>query len=97
MYHIILLIVFAAYLLIMSLIAIGLYKKDKKMAGGGTEVRIKEKYLLGVAVMGGAAGAFIARLLFRHKTNKFYFTVTILLSLLLQAGTLVLMVINAVQ
>jgi len=91
----IVLIVYAAILVVMSLAAIALYGKDKKMSAGGTEVRIKEKTLLAIAAYGGAVGAFAARLMFRHKTNKVYFSIVIYLSLVLQLAALVILALNA--
>lgn len=95
MYSTAILLIYLCIVLVMSLAAIVLYGKDKKMSKGGTEVRIKEKTLLSVAVYGGALGAFIGRLMFHHKTNKIYFSITILTSLLLQAAVLVLLMLNA--
>lgn len=91
----IILIVYLVILAVMSLAAIFLYQKDKKMAGGGTEVRIKEKTLLAAAAYGGAIGAFAARLMFRHKTNKVYFSIVIWCSLVLQLAALVILILNA--
>ncbi|MCQ2414204.1 MAG: DUF1294 domain-containing protein [Clostridia bacterium] len=82
-------IIVLAYLaveILMSLVAFCLYGKDKKMAGNGTEVRIKEKTLLGLAAFGGAPGAFVGRIVFHHKTNKIYFSFVIYASLLLQVA-----------
>lgn len=94
-YNQILLVVYAVYLVIFSLIAFFTYGKDKKMAKNGTEVRIKEKTLLGLSIFGGGIGAFMGRLFFHHKTNKVYFSITIYLSLLTQIAVLVLMVLTA--
>ena len=74
----IILFVYLGILVFMSLVALILYKKDKSMAKkNGGPVRIKERTLLGVAVFGGAIGALIGRILFHHKTDKGYFTITI--------------------
>ena len=85
---IIILFIYLGIIVLMSLLAIILYGKDKKMAvkNSGPN-RIKESKLLGVAAFGGAIGAFIARLLFHHKTDKSYFSLTIYFSLLLQIIT----------
>lgn len=92
----ILLIVYTAYLVIMSIVTLLLFKKDKKIATSGSENRIKEKTLLEGVVLGGAIGGFIGRILFHHKTNKIYFSLTIYLSLLLQAAVEILFIILAV-
>ena len=92
----IILYVYIGILALMSIIAILLYGKDKKMAvkNGGPK-RIKESKLLASAVFGGALGAFIGRLLFHHKTDKLYFSLTIYFSLLLQIATLGLLIFQA--
>ncbi|MFA6830349.1 MAG: DUF1294 domain-containing protein [Bacilli bacterium] len=90
----IILIAFSAYLLLMSLITIILFFKDKKMAQkNNSEVRIKESTLLGFTAFGGALGALIGSLLAHHKTNKLYFTLTIAVSLILEIATLVIMLV----
>ena len=77
--------IYAAYLLVMSIITCILYKKDKAMAqGGGGAKRIKEKTLLGFTALGGAIGAQIGRKLFHHKTDKSYFSLTIWFSILME-------------
>ena len=54
--------------------------------------RIPERFLLGLAVFGGAAGAFTGSRLFHHKTSreKRYFTVTNLISLTIHTALLFL-------
>ena len=52
---------------------------------------IKEKTLLGVTALGGAVGALIGRILFRHKTDKKYFSLTIYFSLIVELATLGIM------
>jgi len=90
----ILALAYIGFIVLMSLIAFFTYIKDKKMAEkNGNEVRIKEKTLLGMAAFGGALGAFFGRIVAHHKTNKGYFSFTIYVSLLLQAGLLVLFVL----
>ena len=89
----IVLIVYVGILVFMSLIALMLYAKDKSMAkkNGGPK-RIKESTLLGVSVFGGAVGAFLGRILFHHKTDKGYFSITIYFSLLLEIAMLGLLI-----
>lgn len=58
-----------SYLLI-SLITLAIYALDKKYALDNTSNRIPENTLHVLAVMGGWAGALVARFLFRHKTQK---------------------------
>jgi uncharacterized membrane protein YsdA (DUF1294 family) len=75
----------------MSLVSFFLFGSDKKKAQKGAD-RIKEKTLLMSAVYGGAIGAFIGRIIFHHKTDKKYFSVTIILSLLLQLAVLAILI-----
>ncbi len=97
-YKYIILIIYVAYLFLMSIVSFSLFLKDKKMAvKNHSEVRIKEKTLLASVVFGGAVGAFFGRIIAHHKTNKSYFSFTILLSLLLQMAVLVLFVVLAVM
>lgn len=89
------LIIYVAYLVLMSLVTFFLYAKDKNMAKkNNSEVRIKEKTLLSVVVFGGAIGGFLGRIVFHHKTNKSYFSFTIYLSLLLQTLVLVFLILS---
>lgn len=94
-YNTLLLVIYICYLVIMSLIALYLYCKDKKIATKQNKDRIKEKTLLGVCVYGGAIGSYIGRLIAHHKTNKIYFTITIYLSLILQIAGLGILILLA--
>jgi uncharacterized membrane protein YsdA (DUF1294 family) len=71
------------YLIFISLITFFTFGIDKSKAKNNKE-RIKEKTLLFYTAFGGALGAFIGRILFRHKTDKIYFSMTIYFSLLLE-------------
>ena len=57
--------------------------KSRALAGGW---RIPEANLLGLAMIGGTPGAFLARHLFRHKTRKQPFSTQLMLIGALQAG-----------
>ena len=82
-YSWILFLAYVGYLFIVSIVAFALFIKDKKMAqSGGGPVRIKEKTLLAACVFGGALGGFFGRIIAHHKTQKSYFTLTIIFSLL---------------
>lgn len=50
--------------------------------------RVPEADLLGLALIGGSPGAFLARRLFRHKTRKEPFSTYLLLIAVLQVGAL---------
>ena len=80
----IILLIYCAVLLLMSFFTFIIYAKDKRMSKGNSAKRIQEKTLLGFTAFGGALGAFLARLVFRHKTNKIYFSFTIYMSLLFE-------------
>lgn len=77
-----------------SLIALVAYFRDKKLAIKGKE-RTKEKTLLFLAVFFGSVGAFLGRILAHHKTDKKYFSMVIYFSMLMQAATIVALVIMA--
>ena len=92
----ILIFIYVIYLIVMSFVAFILFNKDKKMAaGGGKEVRIKEKTLLAVSAFGGAIGALVGRIVAHHKTDKKYFSFTIYLGILLQLLVLGVIIILA--
>lgn len=80
---------FLVYLFVLSaasLTALVLYGADKLLAVKGT-ARIPERYLLGIAAAGGAVGALLGRILFRHKTQKTHFSFVISTALCLQLLT----------
>lgn len=56
----------------MTVLAFALYGYDKFCASRNMW-RVPEKHLLALSLAGGAAGGLTAMLLFRHKTQKFYF------------------------
>ena len=60
------------YYICANIIAFILYGLDKKYAREG-RWRILEKTLLGIAMIGGAAGAWIGMQTFRHKTKHMSF------------------------
>lgn len=60
------------YYIFVNIIAFILYGLDKKYAREG-RWRIPEKTLLGIAMIGGAAGAWIGMQTFRHKTKHMSF------------------------
>lgn len=59
----------AGYLIAINLAAFLAFAADKGAAGRG-ERRVAERTLLGLAAVGGTAGAFAARTVLRHKTRK---------------------------
>ena len=64
------------YLLGINLITFILYGIDKRRAIKN-RWRIPETTLLGIALVGGSAGAWAGMQLFRHKTKHWYFRVLI--------------------
>lgn len=78
----------------MSLLSFCLFLSDKKKAKNG-EMRTKEKTLLLSAVLNGAFGAFMGRIVAHHKTDKSYFSFTIYIGMLLETVVLVVLALLA--
>ena len=78
----IVIIAYASYLVLLSIITFIAYGVDKKKARDG-KWRTKEKTLLLLSFLGGAFGGYPAMLIFRHKTKgeHWYFTAVNLLGL----------------
>ena len=73
------------YLIAVNIIAFAAYGIDKRRAIRH-EFRISERTLLGLAVIGGSAGALCGMLFFRHKTRKPKFAVGLPLIIAVQAA-----------
>ncbi len=71
------------YLLAINAAAFHAFGADKRRAQAG-ERRIPERDLLGLAFLGGTAGAYLGRSHFRHKTRKTGFTIALHLIALAQ-------------
>lgn len=67
---------FYTILFILNVLTFGLYALDKNHAIY-ERGRIPEAVLLGLTVIGGAYGAAMGMLLFRHKTRHTAFTITV--------------------
>jgi uncharacterized membrane protein YsdA (DUF1294 family) len=78
---------FAAALALLNLWTILRFWQDKERAIAGAR-RIPEANLLGLALIGGSAGALLARHLFRHKTRRQPFSTWLFLIVAIQAGAL---------
>ncbi|MBR0081516.1 MAG: DUF1294 domain-containing protein [Clostridia bacterium] len=78
------------YLAVINAVALILYGLDKRFAKRGTR-RIPERTLLLSAFFGGALGAAIGMLLFRHKTKKPKFLVLVPIALVLWIVTVILL------
>ena len=78
------------YLIIINATAFVLMLADKLKAKHGA-LRIPEKALIGVAVLGGSVGSLIGMYLIRHKTKHLKFTLGIPLILIAQIALLILL------
>lgn len=89
----IVIISYAAYLVLLSLITFIAYDVDKKKAIKG-KYRTKEKTLLSLSFFGGAFGGYPAMLIFRHKTKgeHWYFTAVNLLGLAIHTTLMILLI-----
>ena len=87
----IVIIAYASYLVLLSIITFIAYGVDKKKARDG-KWRTKEKTLLLLSFLGGAFGGYPAMLIFRHKTKgeHWYFTGVNLLGLAIHVTLLIL-------
>ena len=85
----IVLIIYGAYLVLLSLITFIAYGVDKRKAEKG-KWRTKEKTLLFLSLFGGAFGGYPAMQIFRHKTKKehWYFTFVNILGLIIHIALL---------
>ena len=72
-----------AYIVIVNIIAFCLYGIDKSAAIKQTQ-RIPNRILLLIAAFGGSLGALAGMYTFRHKTKKWYYTITVPVLLMIQ-------------
>jgi uncharacterized membrane protein YsdA (DUF1294 family) len=82
-------VVIVTYLVVVSLMAIGLTLYDKRAANRGAW-RIKESTLLLVAVFGGSVAMFAAMRLIRHKTKHLKFMLGIPLIFVVQIAAVLI-------
>ena len=89
----IVILAYAGWLVLLSIIAFIAYGVDKRKAKKG-KWRTKEKTLLLLSFLGGAFGGFPAMLVFHHKTKgeHWYFTVVNLLGLMIHITLLILLI-----
>ena len=89
----IVIIAYASYLVLLSLITFIAYGVDKKKAIKG-KYRTKEKTLLSLSFLGGAFGGYPAMLIFRHKTKgeHWYFTAVNWLGLIIHITLMILII-----
>ena len=79
-----------AYIVIVNIVAFCLYGIDKNAAIRQKQ-RIPNRVLLLLAVFGGSLGALAGMYTFRHKTKKWYYTITVPLLLMIQIAAVVLL------
>ncbi len=70
------------YFIIINFITFLIYVIDKQKAKKH-KMRISEKTLLSMALIGGAFGALLAMYIVRHKTRKAYFVISVPLMLIM--------------
>lgn len=87
-------LVYIAFLIIMSITAFVLYGSDKTKAKKN-KWRIKESTLLSIGFFGGAVGAVAGMKHFRHKTKHNYFWIVNYIGLAWQIGLLILLVFKS--
>ena len=86
----IILLCYASYLVVLSLMTFIAYASDKNKAKKG-KWRVPEKVLLLMSFLGGAYGGYTAMLTLRHKTKgeHWYFTFVNILGLLIHTALLI--------
>ena len=78
------------YLALINILTFIVYGLDKSAAVKQKQ-RIPNRVLLGLAAIGGSAGALAGMYTFRHKTQKKYYTITVPLLLILQIAAAVML------
>ena len=71
------------YLILINIVAFAMYGIDKQKAKRN-KWRIPEATLLGVALIGGSAGALLGMQMFRHKTKHWKFKILVPAVLIVQ-------------
>ena len=80
----------AVYIALINILTFFVYGLDKSAAVKQKQ-RIPNRVLLGLAAIGGSAGALAGMYTFRHKTQKKYYTITVSLLLILQIAAAVML------
>ena len=80
----------AVYIALINILTFIVYGLDKSAAVKQKQ-RIPNRVLLGLAAIGGSAGALAGMYIFRHKTQKKYYTITVPLMLILQLAAAVML------
>ena len=79
-----------AYIIIVNIAAFCLYGIDKSAAIKQKQ-RIPNRVLLLIAAFGGSLGALAGMYTFRHKTKKWYYTITVPALLIIQIAAAVIL------
>ncbi len=79
-----------AYIIIVNILSFCLYGIDKSAAIKQKQ-RIPNRVLLLMAIIGGSLGALAGMYTFRHKTKKWYYTITVPVLLVIQIAAAVLL------
>ena len=80
----------SVYIALINILTFFMYGLDKSAAVKQKQ-RIPNRVLLGLAAIGGSAGALAGMYTFRHKTQKKYYTITVPLLLILQLAAAVML------
>ena len=78
---------------VISIVAFILYAVDKRRAIQ-KQWRIPEATLIGVSMIGGAMGGYLAMYITNHKTKRWYFHFVNIVGLIWQIGLLIFLVIK---
>lgn len=76
------------YLIAINVAAFALYGYDKR-AAQGDRLRVPERVLHGVELLGGTPGAFLAQRVFHHKTRKVSYRIVFWLIFAVQAAAVI--------
>ena len=74
------------YILFMNMLGILVMGIDKLLAKQEFSIRVPEKVLFGISLLGGSLGTLVGMYGFRHKTQHWYFVWGMPASLLLHIG-----------
>ncbi|MBE7085635.1 MAG: DUF1294 domain-containing protein [Clostridiales bacterium] len=85
--------IFLIYFSVASVLTFITYVVDKVKAVNGAW-RVPEKVLLGLSLLGGAVGGYLAMQIARHKTKHWYFHVLNFVGIVWQVGLLVYLALN---
>ena len=88
-------LIYAGYLLLMSIVTMIFYGADKSKAKKN-KWRIRESTLLWLGLLGGAIGGIAGMKVFRHKTKHWYFWAVNIIGVLLHIALMAFIVMRSV-